>query len=247
MKRTVAEKILIETEKGYDLISGKFSQTRKNFWASLEFIGEYVKDGDKVFDFGCGNGRLFEFLNGKAKIEYWGADVSRGLIDIAKSKYQDKAPEFDSESESNPGKAHFLKINSGQTSLAFEDGFFNTAYSIAVFHHIPGEETRAKLAKELSRVTKPGGRIVVTVWNLWQKKYFKNIFQNWKNRVMGKSELAWNDCYISFTDNQGNKFQRFHHAFTKKELKSLFKVAGFEIERCEIVAGRNIVYIGKKK
>jgi hypothetical protein len=51
---------------------------------------------------------------------------------------------------------------------------------------------------------------------------------------------------ISFTDNQGNKFQRFHHAFTKRELKRLFKDAGFKIERCEVIDGRNIVLIGKK-
>ncbi|KKU53792.1 MAG: Protein CBR-ALKB-8 [Candidatus Moranbacteria bacterium GW2011_GWE2_47_10] len=233
MKKDVAEKILVETEKGYDLISGKFSQTRKNFWASLEFIGAYVKDGDNVFDFGCGNGRLFEFLSGKAKIGYWGADVSGNLIDIAKSKYPVE-------------NARFSKLDPSQDSLALEDGFFNTVYSIAVFHHIPGEELRAKLVGELLRIMKPDGHVVVTVWNLWQKKYFKAISQNWKNKLLGKSELDWNDCYISFTDNQGKVFQRFHRAFTKRELKKLFEGAGFETERCEVIGGRNIVYIGKR-
>jgi hypothetical protein len=86
----------------------------------------------------------------------------------------------------------------------------------------------------------------VTVWNLWQKKYIKNILVSWWKKIFDASDLDWNDCYISFADNQGKKFQRFHHAFTQGELKELFFAAGFKIEKCEIINGRNIVLIGRK-
>ena len=82
----MVDKILNETEIGYDSMAVKFSETRKYFWRGLEFIGDYVKDGDTVFDFGCGNGRLLELFSDK-KIEYCGADVSEKLIEIAKNKY----------------------------------------------------------------------------------------------------------------------------------------------------------------
>lgn len=233
MKKETAEKILIETEKGYDLISKKFSQTRKHFWRGMENIREYVKDGDRVFDFGCGNGRLSTFLREKADIEYWGVDVSEELI----SKAKELNPEI---------KTNFSKINPSQTSLALEDNFFNTVYSIAVFHHIPSKKIRVELARELYRITASDGNIIITTWNLWQKNYRKNIFQNWKNKLSGKSQLDWKDCYISFTDNEGNKFQRFHRAFTSGELKNLFEEVGFKTEKCEIIGGRNIVYVGRK-
>jgi len=233
MKNKIVEKILLETESGYDLIADKFSQTRKNFWATLDFIKEYVKDGDNVLDFGCGNGRLLELFFDK-KINYTGVDVSGKLIEIARGKYQ-------------TDKRHFQKINPSQTSLALEAGFFNTVYSIAVFHHFPSKKYREDVAKELFRVTKDGGYIVVTVWYLWQRKYLPNIFQNWKEKVFRVNNLDWNDCLISFTNNQGEKFQRFHHAFTKRELKNLFETAGFEVEKCEVVDRRNLLYIGKKK
>jgi len=233
MKNDVVEKILTETENGYDLIFEKFSQTRKKFWIDLEFIDRYVKNESKVFDFGCGNGRLFEFLNDKIKIEYWGADVSAKLIGVAKNKYFVE-------------NAHFLKLNSNQVDFLWENNFFDAVYSIAVFHHIPSRQIRLKLAKELFRLTKKGGHVVVTVWNLYQKKYFKNILQNFKNKILGKSELDWGDCYISFTNNQGQVFQRFHHAFTRRELKNLFEKAGFETEKCQVIGKKNIIYIGKK-
>lgn len=235
MKKEIVNKILEETETGYDLVAGKFSGTRKNFWADLEFIKDYVSDAEthnnaSVLDFGCGNGRLLEILKDK-KIEYLGVDVSQNLIDLAREKYPEHATDFQ-------------KI-SGLGSLASEADFFNTVYAIAVFHHIPGKKERAELAKELWRVTKPGGQVVVTVWNLWTEKYRKNIRQNRWRKIFGLSRLGWNDCWISFKDNEGSVFLRFHHAWTTKELEQVFTEAGFFVEKCEVIGG-NILLVGKK-
>jgi len=232
MKKEIVEKILNETEEGYDFMADKFSQTRKYFWRGLEFIGDYTNDGDNILDFGCGNGRLLELFSNKA-IVYQGADVSSKLIDLANSRYYSKNIEF-------------LKINTSQTSLSFPDNYFNVIYSIAVFHHFPSKEYREKIARELYRITKSEGHIIITVWNLWQGKYVKNIIKNWKDKLLGRSNLDWNDGYISFKDNQGNIFKRYHHAFIKKEIKNLFEEAGFKMEKCENIDGRNLVFIGKK-
>lgn len=230
MKKALIKQILRDTETGYNLVADKFSQTRGHFWRGLEFVADYVRDGDNILDFGCGNGRLLEII-GEKKINYIGVDVSRNLIDIAKSEH--------------PGY-NFLKIASSG-SLAFSTGYFNVVYSIAVFHHIPSRKLRREIAKELCRVMVPGGRIIITVWNLWQPKYIKNIFFNWIGKVAGKSKLDWNDCYITFKNNQGEIFKRYHRAFTRKELKKLFNSAGFEIEKCEALNGRNIILIAKKR
>ena len=272
MKKDTVNKILAETEAGYDLISTKFSQTRKHFWRGLEFLKDYTQKGDKVFDFGCGNGRLLELIGDVENVEYYGADISEKLIEIAKKKYgsfvchsgldagsmigvnSDKG--LDSRFHGNDNKVHFQKISPSQDTLPFENDYFNTVYSIAVFHHFPSKEYREKMAHELYRITKPSGHVAITVWCLWpaattlwrgkQKKYFRNILKNWSNKLRGDNNLDWNDCMISFTDNRGNKFNRFHHAFTKRELKKLFESVGFEIEKCEVIDEKNIVLIGKK-
>jgi alkylated DNA repair protein alkB family protein 8 len=242
MKQETVKKIMQETEIGYDLISKKFSQTRKHFWRELEYIKDYTRAGDNVLDFGCGNGRLLE-LFGNKKVQYFGVDVSEKLIDLAKERHMGEHIDFQ-------------KISSNQESLPFGEEFFNTIYSIAVFHHIPSRQYRQEIACELFSKTKKDGYIIVTVWNIWptfaslwrgkQKKYFKNILKNWMQKIKGESQLDWNDCEISFTDNEGKKIQRFHHAFTKNELEKLFTEAGFKTEKCEIVSGRNILFIGKK-
>jgi ubiquinone/menaquinone biosynthesis C-methylase UbiE len=199
----------------------------------LEFLGDYAKDGYRVLDFGCGNGRLLELIGSK-NIIYTGVDVSQKLINIAKGKYIEE-------------NVNFLKINPSQNSLPFKDNYFNAVYSVAVFHHIPSKELRLKIAKEVYRITKPGGYIIVTVWNLWQPNYIKNIFNNYIKKLTCRSKLDWNDCYITFKNNQGEVFSRYHHAYKKNDLQKLFIAAEFSIEICEIIQKRNIILIAKKE
>jgi len=246
MDKSEAIRILHETEQGYDRMVEKFSQTRKHFWKELEFINNYAASGNRILDYGCGNGRLLELFSAKT-IDYIGLDISGKMVNMAKGMHSDPMVKF-------------RKITSFD-SLTFPGNYFNAVYSIAVFHHLPSKALRQKVARELYRVTAPGGFIIVTVWNLWpastrgdrsstrggQKKYLKNILINWANKIIFKSTLDWNDCWIDFKDNKGNLFNRYHHAFRKNELKRLFLDAGFALERSEVIKGRNIIFIGKKR
>lgn len=235
MKEELVKKILKDTEDGYDLICEKFSQTRNRFWKGLGFISKFAKKNSNVLDFGCGNGRLVEIFIDK-DIKYVGVDVSEGLINLAKKNVAGLRKSRD---------IQFLKIEPEFKKLPFPSDFFDSIYSIAVFHHLPSDKLRLSVASELYRLVKKDGFLIITVWDLWQSRYWKNVFKNWKDRLFGKSELDVNDCYISFKDNSGQVFNRFHHAFTKHSLRKLFKKSGFEIVMCKKIDG-NIVLIGKK-
>jgi len=216
------DKILKDIERGYDQMAEKFSGTRKYFWKDFEFILYYTKQGDKLLDFGCGNGRLLEMLKDK-KIDYVGVDISQRLIDIAKEKYAKE-------------RVNFQKISSSPT-LPFPDNFFNQVVSISVFHHFPKKYARI-IAKEIYRVIKPEGIVIISVWNLWQKKYWKywlNPKNIWKKNIM-----------IPFKNNQGEIFERFHYMFSKRKLGNIFREAGFKIEKKFILNKKNIIVIGKK-
>lgn len=216
------DKILKDIENGYDLMVEKFSNTRKYFWRDFEFIREYILDDGKILDFGCGNGRFLEMLKGK-ELEYFGVDVSQKLIDIAKEKYAKEG-------------VSFQKISSSSI-LPFPDNFFNSVVSISVFHHFPSGHAQ-RMAKEIYRVTKPGGTAMISVWNLWQKKY-------WKYWLSPKA--IWKkDIIIPFRNNQGEIFNRFHHMFRKKELEKLFGQVGFQIEKSLVLNKKNIIVIGRK-
>lgn len=64
--------------------------------------------------------------------------------------------------------------------------------------------------------------------------------------MIGESDLDWNGCYINFKNNIGEIFPRYHHAYTRKEIKNIFIRAGFQVEKCEMIGGKNIVLIAEK-
>ncbi len=231
MKKVTLGKILYETETGYDQMADKFSGTRSFFWRDLEFIKNHIENNNKILDFGCGNGRLLEILKDK-KVTYYGVDVSQKLVGLAKNKY----PEF---------AANISKI-SGQAKLDFPDNFFDATVAVAVFHHFPDQDFRLAMARELYRVTKPDGKIIVTGWNLWQKKYRKYIWKNIALKIIGRSHLDFLDCQIPFKNNAGEIFTRFHHAYTEHQLAELFKQAGFQKITVRTIGNKNLVLTGNK-
>lgn len=231
MKNEAQKEILSQIEQGYDRMAEKFSGTRSFFWRDLEFIKDHIKPKDKILDFGCGNGRLFEFLKDKS-VDYYGVDVSQNLINIARERY--------------PNFSKNITKNSGKAKLSFPDNYFDVVVSIAVFHHFPDKKYREDWARELHRITKPGGKIIITCWNLWQKRYRKYIWKDLFKKLIGQNKLGFLDCEIPFKNNAGEVFTRFHHAYTKKELGNIFEKADFRKIKVDIINNKNLVLIGKK-
>ncbi len=216
-------KILFELESGYNLVSGKFSATRSFFWPDLDFLQSYVENNDRVLDFGCGNGRFLDLLKDKS-IEYKGIDVSGKLIQLAKEKH--------------PEESHnFLKVAS-QDTLPFPDDFFNKVFSIAVFHHFP-KSYAEQMARELYRITRPGGMIIITAWNLWQREKLKYIARS-------LFKLDFKNVRIPFKDNKGNVFYRYHRACTKADLRGIFRKAEFKDIEVSVINKKNILLTAKK-
>lgn len=218
MKNANAKKLLDKVQKDYNDIAESFSRTREKTWPEIDFLKDFVRDGDKVLDIGCGSGRLFELFD--KKIEYFGIDFSRKLINIAKRKYLESSQEFKDENSLRPT---FMIIDA--LSLPFEDRFFDKVFSVAVFHHIPSREKRLDFLKELKRILKNGGEAHITIWNLWQKKYFSKILKSAVKKTLGKTELDYCDIFMPFEDKE-----RYYHCFRIGELKRLFKDADFRIK-----------------
>ncbi|MBU1895621.1 class I SAM-dependent methyltransferase, partial [Patescibacteria group bacterium] len=136
------------------------------------------------------------------------------------------------------------------TQLPIEDNSFDVIYTVATFHHLSDDKMRIKALEEMKRVLKPGGKIIMTNWNLhndWVKKKIKE----------GKFEIDSNDSrHIKIPWRTGDcKIWgwRNYWSFTMDELKELFETAGFEVEeqyftadktgRTDIEKGMNVVTV----
>lgn len=211
MDENFAQYLLEKTKNDYNLISQDFANSRHFTW-DIEKLSQYIKERERILDLGCGNGRLIEILKEK-KVEYYGVDFSEKLIEIAQKNY----PHF-----------HFQVANA--LNLPFSDNFFDKIFSIRVIAHIPSRDFRLQFLKEIKRVLKPEGLLILTTWYLWNLKFKRNFFLMLKNiflKIIGKSKLDFGDAFIPWQ----NKIWRYYHYFTKKELKKLVLKAGFKIEK----------------
>lgn len=212
MRASIATAILNKTKEDYEIIADEFAATRQKPWHDLDFLIARIAPTKKILDVGCGNGRLLGSLKDK-NVQYVGIDSSDKLIYHAKKTF----PKYPS--------ATFLTADA--LELPFEDSVFDFVVSVAVLHHIPSVELRRKAISEIHRVLKNGGEVIVSVWNLWQQKYYKYVFGELIKKLIGKSGLDIKDCYIPW--RRGHKIDRYCHAFTEKELVGLVQACGFRV------------------
>ena len=196
MKEATIRHILAKVKKDYTKIAKSFDESRAEPFKEFELFFPYLKENDRILDVGCGNGRLAGFLKNKIKIDYLGIDNNRKLIGLAKKRHP---------------FAKFKIADMGK--LPFHDHSFDHVWDIAAFHHIPSKKLQLQTLKEMKRVLTKGGLLIITVWNLWQKKYRK--YKKDSN----------NDTFIPWKDGT----MRYYHAFTVQELQNLLKKSGFKI------------------
>ena len=238
-KKRKANRIIAQTRDNYNAIAEHFNDTRHASWPEFEHFKHLVKNGQKILDWGCGNGRYFESVKDK-KIKYYGLDISSGLIGFAKQKYQ---------SEIESGKVDFFCTEKGE--INFPKNFFDICIMIASFHHLPSDEVRLVLLKKVYKELKSGGHLIMTNWNL-ESKWGKD-----KVKKPGWKKLGDSDFIVPWKNQDGEIItKRYYHSFKKTELKKLLHEAGFKIEKLEYFnkerwsdekKGRNLVTIAIKE
>lgn len=208
-------------KEDYNLISSSFAKSRDRDWPEMKFLFDEAKEGEKVLDIGCGNGRFSTHLE---HTDYTGLDFSERMIEEARARFPER---------------NFIVGDA--LSLPFEDNSFDRVYSIAVLHQIPSKEYRIRALEEMKRVLKPGGHLYATVWNIWKRNKLFCIKQMIWNFFFSRS-LGPRDIFL--------KRDRYYYVFRKKELSYLAKRAGFEpVEEKVVEKGKrsNFYLIAKKE
>jgi cyclopropane fatty-acyl-phospholipid synthase-like methyltransferase len=68
MRKDKALQIIAENKKSYNMAAENFSETRQNAWPEFELLKPYINEGESLLDIGCGNGRLWQFLNAECRM-----------------------------------------------------------------------------------------------------------------------------------------------------------------------------------
>ncbi len=228
MNKKTQNEILEIVKRNYSEIAGHYSETRKKkIWPELEELTKKIKNGDKILDVGCGSGKLLQALENK-EIDYYGVDSCREILDNAEEINKNKGG----------GERKFAKgdiLNLGD----IPEVNFDYVFCIAVLHHLPGKDLQIQAIKQLKNKIKPGGEIVLSVWNLWsdnlinkKKKFKKQIFKFLFLKIIGKNKMDFGDVLFDWKNSKGEiTSKRYYHAFTKRQLKKISKKAGLKIKK----------------
>lgn len=155
---------LLGYELPYEPGSPEFFETYDEIRNNIEFKYcfpllklESKLKGKKVLDVGCGNGWLLSQF-AKRDAEAHGIDLTQKAVDISIKRF---------------GRMGLVGVfqKASAEDLPFEDNKFDVVTSLGVIHHTPETELSAK---EIIRVCKPGGRVLIAVYfeNLLIKRWF---------------------------------------------------------------------------
>jgi ubiquinone/menaquinone biosynthesis C-methylase UbiE len=170
----------------------------------MHSVFEFDKySGKKVLEIGCGGG-----------ID--SAEFARNGALVTSTDFTEIGVRTTSELLKEAG----LPVNAVQadaTNLQFEDETFDCVYSFGVLHHVPDID---KALSEIKRVLKPGGRIMVMLYNKdsllygYSIVYLRGIADNQLEK------LNMDELLAKYSERkEENPFSR---VYTKTEAKALF-------------------------
>lgn len=143
----------MSTRDYYDDFSRTYERGRDRGYHALideletSIVEPYARDR-RVLEAGCGTGLILSRLARVAEGAV-GVDLSAGMLEHARARGLDV-------------------VQGSVTALPFRDASFDTVCSFKVLAHVPDIDGALS---ELARVTRPGGHVIVELYNRWSLRY----------------------------------------------------------------------------
>lgn len=174
----------------YNTHAKHFSQTRKKHRPEIDHIIKYINTLPQqkitIIELGCGDGRLYEYLtkNTKKTIDYTGVDIAEKLLAIGKKSYP---------------QAYFIHSDMVSFIQQGKQESIDMVISIAAFHHLATRKDRNIVLKNIYRLLKYDGHLIMTNRALSQrfaKKYWKSLYASISKRIVSVGQKDRRDVYI---------------------------------------------------
>ena len=175
----------------------------------LKCLGITPQDyqGKRVLDMGCGTGEyaLWYAMNGAQSVT--GIDLSDGSLSLARQRKE----------ESRVDNAEFVKMDILNCSLP--DNHFDYSFSVGVLHHTGAPE---RGFEQLVRVTKPGGIVIVSLYNSYSRRVLRT--KQTACKLLGGDDIdrrvEWGERLFPGTLRKLDK--RYHGLNTKQVAYDIF-------------------------
>ena len=182
----------------YNTIADDFSKTRYKVWESVgNFIDTFEQNSVNA-DIGCGNGKNILY---RPELNFKGMDISSSFVDICKNRKLDV-------------------IEGNILNIPFKPDYFDNVICIAVIHHLKTQQERVDAIRQLLKITKKGGKIMIYVWAFEQPQDAKRKFST-------------QDEMVYFKKRNGETYYRYYHLYKANELEHEIKIANNNIDNID--------------
>jgi tRNA (uracil-5-)-methyltransferase TRM9 len=220
----------------YSTFAVSFSETRESS-RELQVILPYIADGARVLDIGCGNGRAAKLLARERRgVTYVGVDASEELI----ARCRAQGAMFLVADIAQPDWA--LSLPLPKTEGVFEGdrragrGVFDCVLMLAVLHHIPGSNVRARILRQARKLLALQGCIVISTWQFMDNERMQKKIVPWSVAGIDESELEPGDALLDW--KRGGVGLRYCHWIGEQKMCALAAQAGLNVVETFRAGGR---------
>ena len=145
-----------------------FSDTRHSVWKSVKDFCDSMhicsNANSTILDAGCGNGKNIIYMKNRFPMSnIVGFDTCIHFVDECKKKKLN---------------VHFDDVR----CIQYKNNSFDYILCIAVLHHLKTEKERIEALKQLLRILKPGGKLLITMW-----AYESDIYSKKRKFTLGNN------------------------------------------------------------
>jgi len=263
VRQSALERLLALNREFYQSFAEPFSETRSRLQSGVLRALEGLPPQASVLDLGCGNGELAAELQRRGHPgPYVGLDSSEPLLELARRQAIPPNWRFvqaDLTADGWPmqpleGLAAQLRATgmalvqgspsaesegpgSGRAAQLGRPGTFQQVFAFAVLHHIPGDELRTRLLRQVHDLMAPGGRLALSVWNFLASPRLRRRILPWREAGLAEGELDPGDYLLDW--RHGGRGLRYVHHFTEPELAELAAASGFGMAASYLADGES--------
>ena len=218
MKPEIARKIINLNHQFYQSFATDFSETRGRLQSGVVKVLERIPFDSSVLDLGCGNGNvLLQLAENGFKGRYQGADFSLGLLEWAAI---DRPSGFQSD---------FLELD--LTAPNWNETLPHFPYDViccfATLHHIPSQEMRSRLCRNIREYLAPEGILYLSVWQFIRSERLRKKILPWDTVGIREDQVDQGDYLMDW--RRGGIGTRYVHLYDPDELDQLAKGSGFKV------------------
>jgi len=153
---------------GYNFLTGLYDTTIRLTMPEKKFRSELIdrlkpEPHEQILEFGFGTGANLVLATRRSpRSHFHGLDIDPKVKELASSKLKRKNLHPD------------LQLYEGSV-FPYEDHTFDKVYSCLVFHQLE-DSTKLNCLREIYRVLKPGGKLIIGDWGKAKNRWMRTVF-----------------------------------------------------------------------